>query len=100
MRPRPRSRTHAIEYVPPLALVEQIRGMRAQGLEPEAIVSGRREWDLIRVQPEARPYLFGIIAEEMTLDGVPVIVRPRWARPVVLTRDELEEALSERQDRR
>lgn len=74
--------------------------MRQAGETPEAILVGKREWDLIRIQPEARPHLFGLIAEEMTLDGVSVIVRPWWAGPRVCTRDELEEALLERPDRR
>lgn len=100
MRPRPRSRLNPIEYVPPQEIVAEIREMRAQGVEPEAILVGRREWDLIRAQPEALPHLFGIIAEEIMLDGVSVIVRPREARPRVCTRDDLEEALMEGRNRR
>lgn len=93
MRPRPRSRNKPIEYVPPLDLVEQIQAMRRAGDNPEAILVGRREWDVIRTQPEAGPYLFGLCPEEVTLDGVPVLVLPRWARPKVCTRSEVEEAL-------
>lgn len=94
MRPRPRSRNKPIEYVPPQELVDEIRAMRARGDWPEVILVGRREWEVIRAQPEAKPYLFGLVSEEIMLDGVSVIVRPRWARPKVCTREEYEEALT------
>jgi len=95
VRPRPRSRIKPVEYVPPLELVAEIRRMRQAQQWPEAVLVGQREWDLIRAQPEARPHIFGLIAEELMLDGVPVIVRPRWARPKVCTREEYEDALSQ-----
>lgn len=100
MRPRPRSRLHPVEYVPPEVLADEIHAMRARGVEPEGIIVGRREWDLIRCQPEARPFLFAIIAEEPIFDGVPVMVRPRAARPMVCSRADLEEALQESRNRR
>lgn len=94
MKPRPRSRKKPVEYVPPLELVEEIRQRQREGELLEAIVVGRREWDVIRAQPEAAEHLWGLIPEEPMLAGVSVIIKARWARPKVCNRDELEEAMN------
>lgn len=93
MRPRPRSRKSPIEYVPPDDLAAQILAMRHADEWPEVVLVGRREWEIIRTQPEAARYLGGLISEELTFCGLPVIVWPRWARPKVCTKAEYEDAV-------
>lgn len=94
MSVRPRSRRNPVEYVPPLEVVEEIRALRREGHHPEAVLVGRREWALMRAQPEAQPHLFAWPGDPDCLAGVPVLTALRWSRPrVIATREEYEEAL-------
>lgn len=94
MSVRPRSRRNPVEYVPPLEVVEEIRTLRRAGQYPEAVLVGRREWALMRAQPEALPHLFAWPGDPDHLDGVPVLTALRWARPrVIATREEYEAAM-------
>lgn len=91
---RPASRKHPVIIVPAEDLVAHIAGVRRQGGEPAAIITGTREWAMVRNQVAAGRHLQHWPGDGETFDQVPVIVRPGLGPPRVMdTQQDLEDAL-------
>lgn len=94
MMPRPRSRKRPVERMDAGVLAAEIERLRQEGLEPAAIITGIREWALVRTQPAAAAHLEYWPGGDQTYAKVPVIIRRDLDTPAIMpTQQELEDAL-------
>lgn len=96
MRPRPRSRLKPLQVIPARDLAEAVEALQHERQAPVAILSGFREWVVLKRDPEARHWLAGWPGDGDTFCGVPVIVKPGLGSPRIMrTMGELEDVLLE-----
>lgn len=75
-------------------MARAIAELRADGLEPAAIVTGFREWRAVRSQAEAREHIEWWPGDDETFDRVAVLIRPGFEAPrVIATQADLEDVL-------
>lgn len=96
MMPRPRSRKHKVTRVDAEHLAQEVLQVRREtGVgTPVAILTGIREWRLVRAQPAARAWLAYWPGGDITYADCPVIIRMDLDEPTVIaTQHELEDVL-------
>lgn len=96
MMPRPRSRKHPVTRVDAEVLAQEVLQVRREyGVGcPAAILTGIREWRLVRAQRAARDHLAYWPGGDVTYAGAPVIERMYLSAPTVMaTQQDLEDAL-------
>jgi hypothetical protein len=94
VRYRPASRKKPVVIVPATELASDISDIRREGGYPAAIITGTREWAMVRNQVDAAQHLQFWPGDGETFDQVPVIIRPGVGAPrVMATQQDLEDAL-------
>lgn len=94
MRPRPASRKRPLVVGRASDLAGEILPLVDAHAPPVAVLSGPREWRMLRLQPDAKAHLRAWPGDGETFCGVPVIVRPGLGTPRVMeTQGDLEDVL-------
>lgn len=94
MMPRPRSRKRPISPTPIDELAAEVAQVVSEGPPPVAILTGMREWMMVRRQVDTRGHIQFWPGGEETFCNVPVIIDRRCSDPkVVATQGELEDIL-------
>lgn len=99
MRPRPTSRKRPLAIVPVQTIVDEVAELRAEGLEPVAIITGKREWLAVRKQPGSRGHIEWWPGDDETFDRVPILTRLNAGAPrVMATQQDMEAVLLAKED--